>query len=87
VKYEHRVNMIKSAIIAACANGPVPFGTIQRAVNVVGETFWNDMSRVGTTLPAHHFTTQLVNDRKIVRTGNVQEDGATYEASALRSGR
>ena len=84
MKYEHRVNVIKSAIIAACANGPVPFGTIQRAVNVVAETFWHDISRTGSTLPAHHFTMQLVNDGEIIRTGEIQEDGATYEASALR---
>lgn len=81
MKYEHRINMIKSAIIAACANGPVPFGAIQRAVNIVGETFWGDISRLGFTLPAHHFTLQLVNDGKIVRTGAIEsEDGATYEA-------
>jgi hypothetical protein len=75
-----RERMLRAAIVAACTNGPVEWGKVQRAVNIVAETFFGDLTRCGTTIPAYPLAMQLVGECKL-RMSVYSEDGpATYEA-------
>jgi hypothetical protein len=63
-----RERMLRAAIVAA------------RAVNIVAETFFGDLTRCGTTIPAYPLAMQLVGECKL-RMSVYSEDGpATYEA-------
>lgn len=76
---KERTNIFKAAILGACAGGPAPFDKIQCAVNLVAESFWQDISTVGTTVPAMELAMMLFAEGKL-RVIPQDDNSVLYEA-------